>query len=180
MRVGIGWTCVLKGRQKAPRSAWDDGMTPIMYSKFKPSGASCRRYTAELLDKIYQLRKIHFAPLRTLGKTLHNWREEVARMFRFTRNNGITEGFHRKMKLIQRRAYGFRNFENYRLRVRVLCCWKWLRNWSETCRKICPSKGLAPVFGALDMCLNCQSKLQCEIISSLLNRRHFSGDIPSW
>ncbi|HAT2081793.1 TPA: transposase, partial [Legionella pneumophila] len=27
----------------------------------------------------------------------------------------------RKMKLIQRRAYGFRNFENYRLRVRVLC-----------------------------------------------------------
>ncbi|WP_083502793.1 transposase [Legionella cincinnatiensis] len=35
---------------------------------------------------------------------------------------GITEGFHRKMKLIQRRAYGFRNFENYRTRVRVLCC----------------------------------------------------------
>ncbi|HAT5042746.1 transposase, partial [Legionella pneumophila] len=27
----------------------------------------------------------------------------------------------RKMKLIQRRAYGFRNFENYRLRVKVLC-----------------------------------------------------------
>ncbi|WP_278043961.1 transposase [Legionella nagasakiensis] len=39
----------------------------------------------------------------------------------FTINNGITEGFHRKMKLIQRRAYGFRNFENYRLRVKVLC-----------------------------------------------------------
>nr|WP_280524225.1 transposase [Legionella gratiana] len=29
-------------------------------------------------------------------------------------------GFHRKMKLIQRRAYGFRN-ENYRVRVKVLC-----------------------------------------------------------
>ncbi|HAT7074298.1 TPA: hypothetical protein JAN90_16370 [Legionella pneumophila] len=42
-------------------------------------------------------------------------------MWRFTKNNGITEGFHRKMKLIQRRAYGFRNFENYRLRVKVLC-----------------------------------------------------------
>ena len=83
---------------------------------------SCRSYVAELLSKIDQLRKTPFAPLRTLGKTLHNWREEVARMFRFTRNNGITEGFHRKMKLIQRRAYGFRNFENYRLRVRVLCC----------------------------------------------------------
>ena len=83
---------------------------------------SCRKYVAELLNKIDQLRNTPFAPLRTLGRTLHNWREEVARMFRFTRNNGITEGFHRKMKLIQRRAYGFRNFENYRLRVRVLCC----------------------------------------------------------
>ncbi|WP_298031707.1 transposase, partial [uncultured Desulfovibrio sp.] len=35
-------------------------------------------------------------------------------------NNGITEGFHRKMKLIQRRAHEFRNSANYRLRVRVL------------------------------------------------------------
>ncbi|MFM9225007.1 transposase, partial [Legionella pneumophila] len=42
---------------------------------------------------------------------------EIACMWRFSKSNGITEGFHRKMKLIQRRAYGFRNFENYRLRV---------------------------------------------------------------
>lgn len=82
----------------------------------------CRACVAELLEKIEQLRETAFAPLRKLGKTLHSWQEEVARMFRYTRNNGITEGFHRKMKLIQRRAYGFRNFENYRLRVRVLCC----------------------------------------------------------
>ena len=84
--------------------------------------AECRICVAELLEKITQLRETAFKPLRKLGKTLHIWREEVARMFRYTRNNGITEGFHRKMKLIQRRAYGFRNFENYRLRVRVLCC----------------------------------------------------------
>jgi hypothetical protein len=38
-----------------------------------------------------------------------------------TRNNGITEGFHNKMETISRVAYGFRNFENYRLRVKVLC-----------------------------------------------------------
>ncbi|WP_161517054.1 transposase, partial [Legionella pneumophila] len=46
----------------------------------------------------------------------------IVRMWRFRKSNGITEGFHRKMKLIQRRAYGFRNFDNYRTRVRVLCC----------------------------------------------------------
>ena len=27
-----------------------------------------------------------------LGNTLHSWREEIATMWRFTRNNGITEG----------------------------------------------------------------------------------------
>jgi len=46
---------------------------------------------------------------------------EIARMWHFTRNNGIAEGFHNKMKIISRHAYGFRNFENYRLRVQVSC-----------------------------------------------------------
>lgn len=82
----------------------------------------CRKHVIALLKKIGELCISPFAALKTLGKTLHAWREEVARMFRYSKNNGITEGFHRKMKLIQRRAYGFRNFENYRLRVRVLCC----------------------------------------------------------
>jgi transposase len=42
--------------------------------------------------------------MQTLADTFENWKEEIARMWRFTRNNGITEGFHRKMKLIQRRG----------------------------------------------------------------------------
>lgn len=44
-------------------------------------------------------------------------------MFRFVKNNGITEGFRRKIKLIQRWAYVFRNFENCRMQVLVLCGW---------------------------------------------------------
>lgn len=44
-----------------------------------------------------------------------------APIWRFTRSNGITEGFHNKMETISRQAYGFRNFENYRQRVQVLC-----------------------------------------------------------
>lgn len=81
----------------------------------------CRRLVPLLLGAIRQLRASKFPPLVTLGETLHAWREEIARMWRFTKSNGITEGFHNKMEMISRRAYGFRNFENYRLRVRVLC-----------------------------------------------------------
>ena len=61
------------------------------------------------------------APSRKLGHTLREWFAPIIRMWRLTRHNTITEGFHRKMKLIQRRAYGFRNFGNYRLRILVEC-----------------------------------------------------------
>lgn len=81
----------------------------------------CQRIIPLFLKLISALKQSSFKRLATLGKTLYQWRDEVARMWRFTKSNGITEGFHRKMKLIQRRAYGFRNFENYRLRVKVLC-----------------------------------------------------------
>lgn len=79
------------------------------------------RLVPKLLKFIEMLKSCGFEMFRKLGKTIENWSEEIGRMFRFTRSNGITEGFHRKMKLIQRRAYGFRNFENYRLRIRILC-----------------------------------------------------------
>ena len=83
--------------------------------------SECRPLAEQLLYTIEQLRKSGFAPLATLAHTLRSWSEEIACMWRFTKNNGITEGFHRKMKLIQRRAYGFRNFNNYRLRVLAQC-----------------------------------------------------------
>ncbi len=82
----------------------------------------CRALIPRLLEACRQLREeSKFEPLVTLGKTLEDWQEEIARMWRYTKNNGITEGFHTKMEMVQRRAYGFRNFENYRLRVRLLC-----------------------------------------------------------
>jgi len=85
------------------------------------SKTSCRRHITQLLGMIHTLRSSGLAIACTLGQTLFQWRSEIVRMWRFTKNNGITEGFHRKMKLIQRRAYGFRNFNNYRLRVIAQC-----------------------------------------------------------
>ena len=81
----------------------------------------CQQLAPRLLCAIHQLRQAGLAQLVQLGDTLHAWREEIATMWRFTRNNGITEGFHNKMELITRQAYGFRNFQNYRMRVKVLC-----------------------------------------------------------
>jgi transposase len=75
----------------------------------------------QFLQAVAELQAAILPSLVTLGNTLAEWAEEIGRMWRFTRNNGITEGFHNKMELISRQAYGFRNFNNYRMRVKVLC-----------------------------------------------------------
>ena len=82
--------------------------------KKRQTARQCKQLIPQLIYMIQQLQKEQLSPLVTLGNTLANCR--------FTKSNGITEGFHRKMKLIQRRAYGFKSFENYRLIVRVLSC----------------------------------------------------------
>ena len=82
---------------------------------------SCKRLIPRLLKAIRELQDSHLDPLVTLGETLDSWKEEIVTMWRFTKNNGITEGFHNKMETLSRKAYGFRNFESYRLRVRVMC-----------------------------------------------------------
>ena len=81
----------------------------------------CERLAHRLLRAIEDLKASGLAQLAQLGNTLESWSPEIARMWRYTKNNGITEGFHNKMETISRVAYGFRNFENYRLRVKVLC-----------------------------------------------------------
>ena len=81
----------------------------------------CKPLARKFLSMIEQLKNSGFESLKTLGETLENWAQEIARMWRFTKTNSITEGLHNKMEMISRRAYGFRNFENYRLRVRVHC-----------------------------------------------------------
>ena len=81
----------------------------------------CKRNIRELKTMMKQMKYEATQEFERLAETISDWFAPIIRMWRFTKNNGITEGFHRKMKLIQRMAYGYKNFENYRLRVLVLC-----------------------------------------------------------
>jgi len=84
-----------------------------------------RQKLPALLTLIEQLRH---TPLRRLAKTLTSWLEPILMMWRSNKSNGPTEGFHNKMEMMTRRAYGFRNFENYRLRVLTHCGWDGIIN----------------------------------------------------
>ena len=77
----------------------------------------------QFIPMVEQLKQSPIAPLKTLGETMSSWRDEIGRMWRFSKTNSITEGLHNKMEMISRRAFGFRNFGNYRLRVLALCGW---------------------------------------------------------
>ena len=57
----------------------------------------------------------------TLRTTLRRWRKEVLSYFLCRLTNARTEGFNGKAKLVIRRAYGYKSFTNYRLRLLSAC-----------------------------------------------------------
>jgi transposase len=59
--------------------------------------------------------------VQTLRRTLLRWRREVLAYFYSRLTNARVEGFNAKAKLVKRRAYGYKNFENYRLRLLSAC-----------------------------------------------------------
>lgn len=59
--------------------------------------------------------------IRTLRRTLMRWRTPILNYFTRRLTNGRTEGYNNLAKLIQRRAFGYKSFENYRLRLLNAC-----------------------------------------------------------
>ena len=54
-------------------------------------------------------------------KTIKRWLDEIVAYFDNRTTSGVVEGINNKLKLIKRSAYGFRNFDNFR--VRCLLSW---------------------------------------------------------
>jgi transposase len=55
--------------------------------------------------------------IKTLRRTIMSWRKEILNFFINRTTNARTEGFNNLAKLLQKRAFGFRSFFNYRLRL---------------------------------------------------------------
>lgn len=106
----------------APIYEFKNGLLELLLKKHQKR-EEARRLIPQLLWHIEECRKSPLPRFQELSRTLKRWLEPIARMWRFTKNNGITEGLHNKMEMLSRRAFGFRNFQNYRLRVIALCGW---------------------------------------------------------
>ena len=87
------------------------------FYRIKGYGRAYERYK-RLVDDM----SVSFLPeIQTLRKTLLKWKEEVLNYFSSNLTNARLEGFNCKASLLKRRAYGYRNPENYRIQLLHAC-----------------------------------------------------------
>lgn len=81
-----------------------------------------RQIAQRRLEKlIYQMKSSQYPELWIWARTLTTYKEYILNYFDNHTTNAVTEGLHRKFKLIQRTAYGFRNPEVYVRRIMLAC-----------------------------------------------------------
>ena len=81
-----------------------------------------RRWAKRVLTKLTDSLTVSKLPeLQTLRKTLIKWRMEILNYFGKGITNARTEGFNNVAKQVQKRAYGFKSFYNYRLKLLYAC-----------------------------------------------------------
>jgi transposase len=61
--------------------------------------------------------KVRPPEVRSLGRTLSRWRQEITAWHRCHFTNGPTEAMNNLVKRVKRVAFGFSNFRNYRVRA---------------------------------------------------------------
>jgi transposase len=78
------------------------------------------------LERFYaHSRRADVVELRRLATTVHRWEHEILGWHHTGLSNGPTEAMNLLIKKIKRVGHGFRNFENYRLRLLLHCGIEW-------------------------------------------------------
>ena len=76
---------------------------------------------AKALDKwIAMAASLGSRALNNFINTLKNWKDSILNYFDEFLSNGFAEGLNNKLQLLKRKAFGFRNFSNFRLRALLL------------------------------------------------------------
>lgn len=59
-------------------------------------------------------------------QTIQSWIGEIIAYFDRITTQGMVEGVNNKLKLIKRKAYGFRNFDNFKIRSQLFMILYWI------------------------------------------------------
>lgn len=72
-----------------------------------------------LKEWIAEVETTPFKALKSFINTLRNWWEQILNYFEGRYNNGFAEGVNLKIKMLNRRGFGYRNFNSFRLHALV-------------------------------------------------------------
>ena len=72
---------------------------------------------AALDSWIGEAKESGLGPFRRTAATLTRWRKEVLNYWRYPITNALVEGKHNRVKVLKRRAYGYRNDRSFLLRI---------------------------------------------------------------
>ena len=72
-----------------------------------------------LLDWQSKAKATGLRSLQAFVNTLNNWREAILNYFNGRHSNGFAEGVNLKIKMLNRRGFGYRNFAHFRLHILV-------------------------------------------------------------
>lgn len=95
------------------RSAWllKEGLRKVYRCRAK---AQAR---AELHTWVLEAQRSGLKPFERAARTLKNWSEEVLAYWDYPITNAMVEGKHNRVKVLKRRAYGYRNDRTFLLRI---------------------------------------------------------------
>lgn len=93
-----------------------------LYEIYRTKGYARAREGLERM--ILQMKESSLLELKKLSETFKRWKEEILNYFVYKYTNGFTERMNGTGKLVQRRAFGYKSFRNYRLRVLSACLFK--------------------------------------------------------
>lgn len=80
-----------------------------------------KRASRSLTNLTDALANTKIPELKTLRRTLMRWKNEILNHFSSGLTNAMAEGFNNVAKVVKKRAYGYKSFKNYRLRLLSAC-----------------------------------------------------------
>ncbi len=83
-----------------------------------------QRAIAAFEKLLFEMKQSTLEEIQKLFKTFQRWKNEILKYFENNYTNGFTERMNGAGKLMQRRAFGFKNFKNYKLRTLSACLFK--------------------------------------------------------
>jgi transposase len=132
--LGVGWWTVMNAVRDYGEPLVDDpGRIGAVGGLWLAKEALRFMYAADTMAEaarrfdafIKEAKSSSVPELHRLAKTMSRWRTEILAHHRSGASNGPTEAVNLLIKQVLRVAHGFRNFDNYRLRLLLHCGVRW-------------------------------------------------------